>query len=347
MPSTTANVEIILSLFNKATLFHECAASVYAQSYDDWRCLIIDDGSWDGGALLAESIALDINRFLCLHGANGGVSRARNMGLDLVSAEYVMFLDGDDTYDPGICGTMLRQLTEDDSDVCYCGYHWMERGQWLRDVVAASEDYILDNPFRHLLARWLGVETKLFGSVCMGVYRLIIIRQNNIHFHEDIRLAEDMLFNIEYAVQAHRASLMKACMYRYMFFDGTLTASYNVNRSAEVDALTTGIRTAMTSYGCDGDEVSRITAYCRLSSIVGSLTIESRNPAADAFFSGFRKSVGMLGKDEARRLFTLCQDGVWNQLSMASKIKLVVASHAALRGVFYLYRRICRRMLVG
>ena len=89
---------IIVPIYNVAPYLCECLDSVLAQTFTDWECLCVDDGSFDeSGALLDEYIRKD-SRFRVWHKGNGGVSSARNLGLAVAKGEWVLFLDGDDTF---------------------------------------------------------------------------------------------------------------------------------------------------------------------------------------------------------------------------------------------------------
>lgn len=87
---------IIIPVYNVAPYLRECLDSVLAQTFTDWEAICVDDGSTDGsGAILDEYAARD-SRFMVFHKENGGVSSARNLALNNVSGEWVLFLDADD-----------------------------------------------------------------------------------------------------------------------------------------------------------------------------------------------------------------------------------------------------------
>ena len=91
---------IIIPVYNVAPYLRECLDSVLAQTFTDWECICIDDGSTDGsGAILDEYAAKD-SRFRVFHQQNAGVSAARNKGLDEAQGEWVCFVDGDDAIAP-------------------------------------------------------------------------------------------------------------------------------------------------------------------------------------------------------------------------------------------------------
>lgn len=88
---------IIIPCYNIEDFIGECLDSILSQKYSAWECICIDDGSTDGTGAILDSYAKNDDRFIVVHQANGGVSAARNRGLELCSGEYVCFVDGDDT----------------------------------------------------------------------------------------------------------------------------------------------------------------------------------------------------------------------------------------------------------
>lgn len=89
---------IIVPVYNVAPYLRECLDSVLAQTFADWECLCVNDGSTDeSGDILDEYAQKDV-RFRVFHKKNGGVSSARNLGLDNAKGEWILFLDGDDCF---------------------------------------------------------------------------------------------------------------------------------------------------------------------------------------------------------------------------------------------------------
>lgn len=89
---------IIIPVYNVAPYLRECLDSVLAQTFTDWECLCVNDGSSDDSGAILDEYAQKDPRFRVFHKKNGGVSSARNLALDNVKGEWIGFLDGDDIY---------------------------------------------------------------------------------------------------------------------------------------------------------------------------------------------------------------------------------------------------------
>ncbi len=101
---------IIVPVFNVAPYLREALDSVWAQTFPDWECLCVDDGSTDGsGAILDEYAAKD-PRFKVFRQANAGAGAARNRGLEAAKGDWLLFLDGDDCFLPCLCRELHRLI---------------------------------------------------------------------------------------------------------------------------------------------------------------------------------------------------------------------------------------------
>lgn len=97
--STTILISIIIPCYNQAQYLEEALYSVLNQSYDNWECIIVNDGSTDNTEVIAKKWQLKDERFKYLYQSNSGVSSARNLGLNNCSGKFVQFLDSDDYID--------------------------------------------------------------------------------------------------------------------------------------------------------------------------------------------------------------------------------------------------------
>ena len=90
---------IVVPVYNAKQYLGRCLDGIQTQTLGDFECLLVDDGSTDGSAAVCDEICTRDKRFKVFHVANGGVSRARNIGLDNANGEWTVFCDSDDWYD--------------------------------------------------------------------------------------------------------------------------------------------------------------------------------------------------------------------------------------------------------
>ena len=119
---------IIIPAYNLEDYLSDCLQSIQAQTFDDIEVLIVDDGSTDGTGRVAQDFADRDSRFKVLRKENGGVSSARNLGLDRAVGEFVWFIDGDDYIHPESLA-WLNHLFEESpaADYVTFGYEWTKK----------------------------------------------------------------------------------------------------------------------------------------------------------------------------------------------------------------------------
>ena len=91
-------ISFILPVYNVEAYLRECVESLLAQTYTVFEIVLVDDGSPDGCPALCDQLATEDNRIKVLHKPNGGLSDARNAGLNIASGDYVIFVDSDDKW---------------------------------------------------------------------------------------------------------------------------------------------------------------------------------------------------------------------------------------------------------
>jgi glycosyltransferase involved in cell wall biosynthesis len=122
-------ISIIIPVYNVAPYLRECLDSIQEQTFKDFEAILVDDGSTDGSGEICDWYASKYKRFKVIHKSNGGVSSARNMGLDIAQGEYIGFVDPDDFIDPDFYKRLYSCMIENNADLCISGINVInERG---------------------------------------------------------------------------------------------------------------------------------------------------------------------------------------------------------------------------
>lgn len=201
--AATPTVSIVVPAFNQARFLASTLDSVRAQSMTDWECIVVDDGSTDGGAAVAERyVSLDA-RFALRRQANRGRSHARNTGLDAARGAWVQFLDADDLLDPDKLAKQLAAARADrDVRVVHCDYRELFEGRppaaerAVRDARAslAALDWHVEprlspgNELVDLVVRWA---SDMIVPCHAFLFDARFFREQAIRFSESLSSAED------------------------------------------------------------------------------------------------------------------------------------------------------------
>ena len=195
---------IIIPVYNVASYLRECLDSVLNQTYSDWECICVDDGSTDGSSAILDVYVAKDKRFRVVHQKNQGVSVARNAALDLAKGEWICFVDADDVVEPlwieHIADAIFRYPN---ADVVRTGWtRWVNEGALVRRNQ-------IDADFRYVNAERLSAELYWeLISGCSYPFTNIIRRAkfDNVRFIVGVRFREDALY--EYTIASYGGALL-------------------------------------------------------------------------------------------------------------------------------------------
>ena len=118
------SVSVIVPIYNMEKLMRKCLDSILAQTFQDYECLLIDDGSKDGSSAICDEYAAKDSRFKAYHKPNGGLSDARNYGLARAKGEYTIFFDPDDWVDEDCLKDLYAKAQETNADMVMCDLYY-------------------------------------------------------------------------------------------------------------------------------------------------------------------------------------------------------------------------------
>ncbi len=115
-------ISVIVPVYNTAELLPKCIDSILTQTYSNLEVILVNDGSSDNSGNICDEYAKKDSRIKVIHKENGGVSEARNVALDTVNGDYVIFVDSDDYLEPTIYETLINLSYEHNCDISICSY---------------------------------------------------------------------------------------------------------------------------------------------------------------------------------------------------------------------------------
>lgn len=181
-------VTIIVPVYNVSEYLPACVESLRKQSYADVEIILVDDGSTDGSGLLCDEYAAKDTRIRVIHKKNGGLSSARNAGLDAASGQWVLFVDGDD-YLAHNAVELLLGVAEMQGDADFVQFLYQETdGSWQPEEQVSGAEVLTDVPdFFQRLYGLGGVA----ASACTKLFRKDLF--NSLRFKEGIRNEDEEL----------------------------------------------------------------------------------------------------------------------------------------------------------
>lgn len=208
-------ISIIIPVYKAETFFDECVSSIIAQSYGDFELILVDDGSPDKCPELCDKWAATDCRIKVIHKPNGGVSSARNSGLEIASGDYICFVDSDDTLPENGLHTLMKSIEQRNVDVVFGAFQFQYGDRFLPHASRLPEGKY---QFKDVLKNFIDDGTLsgfLLGSTCAALYKREIIVKNHLRFVEGLKNNEDGLFNFELALLANSFVVINTPVYNY------------------------------------------------------------------------------------------------------------------------------------
>lgn len=218
-------VSIIIPVYNAQKTITKCIESILKSTYSNYEILIIDDGSNTETAEICDKLALKDERIIVIHQKNGGVSKARNCGIENVKGKFITFVDADDTIDSDLLASMMSAMHREQADVVITGHReCYDDGNFKKCFCSEKESVkhgaeILSEFFTTNNISWT-VWAKLYTRSIIG----------NVRFQVGKRIAEDMYFNYEILKKAKTIVECGSPKYNYIKQDESAMASSDCSR---------------------------------------------------------------------------------------------------------------------
>jgi len=221
-------VSIIVPAFNAEKYLDHCLESLSSQTLDEIEILVIDDGSTDQSAEKISQYSRRDSRIKLICKKNSGVSDTRNVGLSEAKGQYIGFVDADDWVDPKTYETMYRQAIALNVDIVRCGLTMNRQdGSLIEEITLPyGQDipYINDEVWSKFIRMLIGTsfteaklryDKSLAGYSCVHLYDRKFLASYNIKFDTQLKVYEDLLFNLTAYSHAKAVGIVNEACYHY------------------------------------------------------------------------------------------------------------------------------------
>ena len=319
-------LSVIVPIYNAEKYLEKCIESICQQTYRDLDIILIDDGSQDqSGAICDQFKAID-GRIRVFHKENGGVSSARNRGLDVAQGEYITFIDSDDWINPDLLERLMAQIGQ--ADMAVGGYTTVSKAgnveQKYKDESLTFPECVCSK-FDELYAN------NFFNTPIGKIYKRNILGTQR--FDSSVALGEDFLFNLEYLSKCHAVKTVSVISYFYNCMNvGAATKKLRENDIEQIYFLYQAGRNFLCKYYPNtGESVELKKRFClnginliQLICYSDKSQIEKSKLAKklltnDEFIKACNKDYSLPKRYDIPR--KLCANGSWNLLQVFFVIK--------------------------
>lgn len=214
-----ALVSVIVPIYKVEKELDRCVQSILNQTYKNLEIILVDDGSPDSCPTMCDEYAKKDKRIVVIHKENGGLSDARNAGLDIARGEYLAFIDSDDWVAVNFIEHLVINLETTKSDISICGYTLVNEEGKLRHYSTEKEIEVFEhNEALHELF----AQQKFGCMICLKLYRHDLFE--TVRFPKD-RLYEDIAVSLPLFDKSKKCVLSNSELYYYFQRDSSIVNS--------------------------------------------------------------------------------------------------------------------------
>lgn len=217
-------ISVIVPVYNVAAWLPRCVDSVLTQTYQNLEILLIDDGSTDASGEICDAYAEKDPRIRAIHKKNGGLSSARNAGLDVSNGQYIGFVDSDDWIEPEMYAEMLALMVRNEAQLVCAGRYDVDgdTGKKTIGLCPKRQECITGEELAGRLFLWDHCDS----SACDKLYRWELF--DGIRYPEG-KTCEDVPVTYRLALKAHRAVLCDKPLYNYFHRSGSISKGAEIS----------------------------------------------------------------------------------------------------------------------
>lgn len=201
-------ISVIVPIYNSEHTLRKCVDSLLAQTFKQFEVLLINDGSTDNSAKICDEYQLIDSRVRVFHQLNGGVSSARQLGIDNAHGKYNIHADPDDWVEPNMLADLYQKAISESADMVICDFYIND---YRKEEYCKQEPSVMDNEV--ILKEMF---TRLHGSTCNKLIKNELYSRYKIHFPQEITFCEDLFIVASLLLKPIKVSYLSQAYYHYV-----------------------------------------------------------------------------------------------------------------------------------
>lgn len=217
-------LSFILPIYKVEAYLARCVDSILSQSNESCEIILVDDGSPDGCGAICDRYAQASSLVRVIHKPNGGLASARNAGFKQAVGDYVAFVDSDDWIEPETVSKLLDWIDTEGKDICFLQLSKAWPDGRKEPMGEALSREALRGQTAEAALTFLSSRPKFPGSACGKLFRRAFLEEHDLHFPDDRRLSEDLIFCLNAYLAAQSFDWLDFPYYCYrQSRDGSIT----------------------------------------------------------------------------------------------------------------------------
>ncbi|XMB85733.1 glycosyltransferase [Mycoplasmatota bacterium WC44] len=229
MNTNKIEISVVIPLYNVEKYMEKCVDSILNQTFRRFEIILVNDGSPDSSGNIADQYAKKYDNITVIHKDNGGLSSARNAGMEVSQGNYILFIDSDDWAENTLLEKAYNKIKEDDYEVCVFNVNRINE----KNDISFIQGEQLDNEISiesygraEYISNFILNKKSHRYSAWNRLYKLSFLRNNQLVFEPNSEIhSEDMLFNLECCLFVTKVCSINDALYYHLLRSGTISTS--------------------------------------------------------------------------------------------------------------------------
>lgn len=264
-------ISVVVPVYNVEQYLERCVDSILAQTYSNLELILVDDGAKDSSGVICDAYAQKDTRVRVIHKENGGLSSARNAGIDIAQGDYISFVDSDDWIEPDALENLLNAAVQNQVELVVGGRWDVNEKTGIKKLglCPEKEEVLSGETLVKRIFLWQGCDS----SSCDKLYHRRLFREMRFPYGV---VCEDIPIMYKIVLDAGRVAMMPKPFYNYFHRSGSITYTKISERTFHFSQHTVGVLAYIRE-----NHPSLLTAarYLRVRSLVYSvLSVDLASP---------------------------------------------------------------------
>lgn len=270
-------LSVIVPVYKTEAYLVQCVDSIVNQTFQDMEIILVDDGSPDSCGAICDRYAASNSSVKAIHKENGGLSDARNKGLEIACGQYVAFVDSDDWLETDFFEKLFLSMGTSQPDIYIAGGYVKEINGKIRTIESCRESAFFDNKEQidFVTARTLvplRYQKRTYGFIGVAwnkLYKWSFLKDNDLLFSVDVRAWEDSWFNLHAFSMAKQIGECTYIGYHYRMLSDSISHGFDPLRPEKDDAYMRKL------YGCLKNDT--LGTWCKQAIYLAIITVASED----------------------------------------------------------------------
>lgn len=230
-------ISIIVPVYNTSKFLEKCIRSIMEQSLKDIEIICINDGSKDNSLEILKKLKTEDNRIILINKKNEGVSKARNIAINIAKGKYCLNIDSDDWIEQGYFESLYNRAEKDDLDITLSNIIFdfknsKEKNYILNDLNISEKEVIKGKEYIDIF-----LKNNFHGYTCNKLIKTELYKKNKVRYREEISILEDTEVILQLAYFSKKIGKINQAFYHYIQHENNTKINFNEKKVKDMNEV--------------------------------------------------------------------------------------------------------------